>query len=185
MAENANVPAQVESPQVEQVTSEVSSTDYREIVKSLIAGGAKRINKLKIKNVTPAEQENYVRVGISLIPSVKGYDSNGEEVETNVIFTSLFALVAIIRENEELAWMGNTLIEKPNLLPLIMCGAEIDILQRHYDSGVEIFNPYSHNKEQTPSVYDHPIYINDVIEIRLSKTGQKMVDKLADKLMGF
>lgn len=185
MAEETNAPVQVEEPQVQQVTTEVESSSYRETIKQLLVAGARKVSKIRVKNVTVVDMDGWVRVGITIIPPVKGYNANGEEVETNTIFVSLFALVACLRENEEFAWVGNALLERPNILPLILCGSDIDILQRHYAAGEEIYNPFSKNPDQVPSVYDHNVYINDVIDVRLGKTGEKMLDKLADKLMGF
>lgn len=184
MVEEKKAPEQ-ENPQVEQVVNEVNSSSYKEIIKSLIANGAKKASKLRVKNVTITEMETYTRVGISIIPPVKAYNVNGEEVDTNIIFVSLYALVAVLRENEELAWVGNVLLERPQVLPLLLCGSEIDIIQRHYTAGQEIYNPYSRNTEQVPAIYDHNLYINDVIDVRLGSAGEKMLDKLADKVMGF
>lgn len=183
MEDKTNVAA--ETTQVQQVTSEVEVNTYRETIKQLIANGAKRINNLRVKNVTFTDKESWVRLCITVSPSVKGYNTNGEEVDTNNVFVSLFALVACIRENEEFAWANNHLIEHPNVLPLILCGARINVLQRHYEAGTEIYNPFSKNPNQVPSVYEHNLYINDVIDIELSQTGARMLDKLADKIMGF
>lgn len=188
MAEKVNAPVQeiVEVPQEEQV----SSNTYKEVVKNLIASGCKRFNRLKIKNVTPVELDNYTRVSITLTSKVPGFVSrdNGTTFEkdmTNIIFTSLYALVAAIKENEDLAWMAGKILDTPNILPLILCGSEIDILQREYEAGTEIKNPYSTRDDVEGNVYDHDVIINDVIDFHLGKTGEKMADKLADKMLGF
>lgn len=184
---NANVVEEIVNPTIENVeTTNVESTNaesYQQIINKLIAAGAKKYNNIKIKNVNVLDNDTYVRVSLTIVPNVPAY-INETLTESNVIFTSLFALVAVLKNNEETAWAGNTILERPNVLPLILCGATINILQRHYDAGDEVPNPFS-TRESEPRVYDHNIIVNDIIDIKLGKTGQKMMDKLADKVLGF
>lgn len=168
---------------VNEVETPISGENYKNIISKLIAGGAKRYNNIEIKNVNVLEQSNYVRVSLTIVPNVPAY-INEELTESNVIFTSLFALVAVLKNNEETSWMANHVLEHYNILPLILNNARINILQRHYDAGDEVPNPFS-TRESEPKVYDHNIIVNDIIDITLCKRGEKMVDKLADKILGF
>lgn len=189
MAEQvANVPV---APEVEpEQNVESPQRTYREIVRELLANGARKINKLKVKNINFTEKENYTAVGITFTTKVPGFTSNDngmtyEKGMTNTIFVSLFSLVSVIKENEDLAWMGNKLSETPNILPLIFCGAELSIMQREYAAGTEVVNPFSTRTDVVAPVYDHDIIVNDVVDIELGTTGKKMADKLADKMLGF
>lgn len=180
--ENVNVP----TPSVDvepQVSTSFEGDTYKQIINKLISGGAKKFNNLKIKNVNILDADNYVRISITVVPTVPAY-INGELTESNVIFTSLFALTAVLKNNEDYAWMANTLLERPNVLPLILCGGTINILQREYGAGEEVPNPWS-TRETEPRSYDHNVIVNDVIDITLGKAGMKMADKLADKILGF
>ena len=183
--ENEKPVVATEAPVEEQpqVVEQISSSDYREVVKKLIAQGAKQYRGVKIKNVTLTDMGNYVRVGLTVIPALPRYDENGEETTGNVIFTSLFALIAVIKEDEELAWAANILMAKPQLLNMVLCGSTIDLLQRRYEAGVEIYNPYSKRSDAVPSVYDHKTIITDVNEVHIGKVAAKMLDKIANRMI--
>lgn len=164
------------------------NVNYQNTIKKLIASGCKRINSNRIKNVNFTEKDNYTMVSFTLSNNVKGYVSkdNGmtfELGETNVIFTSLYAIVGALKEDEDLGWMGNALLSNPQALNLIFNGSNVDILQQEVSAGEEFVNPFSSNPE--PQVYDHDIIINHIIGFKLGKVGNKMADRLADKLMGF
>ena len=181
--ENVNVNVATQNVDVEpQVATSFEGDTYKQIINKLISGGAKKFNNLKIKNVNILDNDTYVRVSITVVPNVPAYIA-GELTESNVIFTSLFALTAVLKNNEDYAWMANTLLERPNILPLILCGGTINILQREYEAGEEVPNPWS-TRETEPRVYDHNVIVNDVIDITLGKAGTKMADKLADKILG-
>lgn len=201
MEENVNVNEPINAPE-----SEVStSNSFKDIVKNLIINGAKVYKNHHIKNMTITDCDTYVRVAITLTDAVPGYVShdNGTTYEkgmTKVIFTSLFAITAMLRENEELAWLATPILQKEqdarengenielaigNLMNVIFCGSTIDILQRHYNAGDAISNPYSTRTDKQETVYDHDVYINDIINVSLGKTGAKMADRLADKILGF
>lgn len=181
--EKPAVVAEVVAEEQPQVVEQISSSDYREIVKKLISQGAKQYRGVKIKNVTLTDMGNYTRVGLTVIPNLPRYDEEGNETTGNVIFTSLFALIAIIKEDEELAWVANTLATKPQLLNMVLCGSVIDVIQRRYEAGVEIYNPYSKRADNVPSVYDHKTIITDVNELHLGKVAVKMLDKIANRMI--
>lgn len=176
---------QVETPQVEQpqVTEEISSDDYRSVVKRLVAQGAKQFKNVKVKNVTLTDMGSYIRVGLTLVSELPAYNSDGEEVTNNIVFTSLYALGAMLKDNEETAWAVNAIMSKPQLLNMILCGSTVDLLQRRYEAGVDIYNPYSKNPNQTPNVYDHRTIITDVNELHLGKVALKMIDKIANRMI--
>lgn len=183
--ENEKPVVATEAPVEEQsqVVEQISAEDYRGVVNKLIAEGAKQFKGVKIKNVTLTNMGNYIRVGLTVIPNLPRYDENGKETTGNVIFTSLFALIAIIKENEELSWVANTLGAKPQLLNMVLCGSTIDVIQRRYEAGVEIYNPYSKRADAVASVYDHKTIITDVNELHLGKVAVKMLDKIANRMI--
>lgn len=177
-----------EIKQTEGLNDQVN-VSYQNVIKKLIASGCKRINSVRIKNVNYTEKDNYTMISLTLAKNVRGYVSEDEGVtfelgETNVIFTSLFAIVGALKEDEELGWMGNVLLENPQALNLILNGSTVDIIQQEIEQGVEFTNPFS-NGTPEPLVYDHNIIINHIVGFKLGKTGEKMSNRLADKLMGF
>lgn len=180
-AENVIVEAQVE-----QADTQVMS--YQQVIKHLIANGCKRVNSCKIKNINCTEKDNYVMVSFTLSNPIKGWvtEDNGEtykEGMTNTFYTSLYAIAGCLKEDEELAWMANSIIEKPSALNLILVGGTVDILQQEFAAGETIRNPFSTKVDQDGTEYDHDVIVNHVIGFKLGKTGMRMADKLADKLL--
>lgn len=166
----------------------VASNNYLSIIKQLIADGAKKISKLVIKNVNVTDLDNYTRVSLTLTSKVPAYVSNDngitfEKSESNIIFTSSFAIAAAFKENADLAWLGGFVATNPKMLPIILCGSEVTVLQREYSAGEEIINPFSTRTDTIPMVYDHDIIINDIIDIKLGKTGEKMANQFATAMM--
>lgn len=163
---------------------------YQNVIKKMIAGGAKRINSVRIKNVNFTEKDNYTMISLTLAQPIKGFVSNDggasyEEGVTQTMFTSLFAIAGALKEDEDLGWMANTLLEKPEAINLILNGAQVDILQQEIGAGEEYSNPFSTRTDVEAQVYDHDVIINNIVGFKLGKVGLKMADKLADKLLGF
>lgn len=179
----------------EEVINEVANeanvevTGYQSIIKKLKANGCKLLSGLIIKNVNYTEEDNYTRVSFTLNRPIRGYvtDDQGEtwkEGVTNIVFTSLYGIVGALKEDEELSWMSNALLNNPKILNMIFCGATINILQQDVVAGEEYSNPFSTRSDAPTQIYDHDIIINHIIKFKLNKVGEKMADKLADKLMG-
>lgn len=195
MAKNVK-PMEVSEKEVEEkvnddfASDEVdANVDYRNIIKHLIASGCKRIESNKIKNVNFTEKDNYTMISFTLIKPIRGFVSEDggityKEGLTNVVFTSSYAIAGAFKEDEELGWMANSILENPKALNLILNGATIDIIQQEFAAGEEIVNPFS-SKESVSGPYDHDVIINHIVGYKLSKVGQRMSDRLADKCLGF
>lgn len=168
----------------------VQGVGYNNTIKNLLANGARQIKNLRIKNVNFTEKDNHKLVSFTLANVIPGYERNEDTLEyekgkVSTLFTSTYAISGAIKEDEDLAWMGNILNEKPEALNLILNGGTIDIIQQEFAAGEEIVNPFSTKKDPTGSVTDHDTIINHVIKFNLGNTGKKMADRLADKLLGF
>lgn len=190
--ENDVLPQEGITPEVNETVTESS---VKEIIRNLIADGATRINRLKIKNVNydkDYEDKNHIRVSLTLDRKVPGYvpitDKEGniigyEKGMTNLIYCSTFVLAAVLKENEDFSWLANHIVDKPKALGLIFNGATIDILQREYAKGTPVVNPFTTNADKVWPVYDHDLIVNDVIDITLGKTGEKMAMTLASNIL--
>ena len=175
-----------------EISENVQINGYQQIIKNLISEGCKKLTNLKIKNVNAERKDNYTRVSFTLTTPIRGFitEDNGEtwkEGMVNTIYTSLYAITGAIKEDEELSWMGNVLIDSVenngnvNMLNLIFNGATIDIVQQDVVAGEEFKNPFSNNA--ISQVYDHDIIVSHIIKFKLGKIGEKMADKLVDKLL--
>lgn len=174
----------------ENASNEMVNVSYQNCIKKLIAAGCKRINSVRIKNVNFTEKDNYTMISFTLSTPIRGFVSNDngvtyQEGMTNILFTSLYAIVGAVKEDDELGWMANALLDNPQALNLIFNGSNIDILQQEIVAGEQFTNPFSTRNDAIVQVYDHDVIINHIIGFKLGKTGEKMAARFADKLMGF
>ena len=159
--------------------------DVNEVVRTLLKNGAKRIDNAVIKTVSVSRQENYDRVGLTLAKPVRGYvanaDGNYSEGETRVIFVSSYSLGSILADNEDTAFAKRKLMEKPQLLELVLSYAKVDIVQESVEANTEYINPFSNS--DTGRTIDHDTIINHVVSIELGKRGLRILDKMENKML--
>ena len=193
-AENVNEVTDVENVNVTNEVQEEEQNSYKKIIKSLIGEGAKKFSSIRIKNVNTKIEENHIRVSFTLATPIRGFvtNDNGETWEqgkTNIIYTSLYAIIGALKEDEELSWLANSIMkiidetQDTSILNLLFNGAMIDIIQQEFSAGEEFTNPFSTKKET--QVYDHDVIINHVIKFELSKVGNRVADRIIDKTIGF
>lgn len=162
-------------------------SSFKNIIRKLIANGCKRITDIHVKNVNYTVKDNYIMVLFTLSEPICTYQQKQDGSygldRTNILYTSLTAIVHTLLEDEYIGWMSNPLIHNPEYLNLILNGAQIDILQQEVPANTEYKNPFgNHNQESV--VFDHNIIINHVLGFKLSQTGELMADKFVDKLLG-
>lgn len=113
------------------------------------------VKNIKIRNINITELENYDRVAITLQENVKGYvvDEDGityKEGEVKTIFISNYSIIANLRENDDVAFIGNWLVEHKKALNVVLSDATVDIIQEAVVQGQEYSNPFSDNP--TPNI---------------------------------
>lgn len=160
--------------------------DTKKVIRQLMAVETNNVVKdLVVRNINVTECETYNRVAITLDNPVKAMiaQEDGSYVEgtNNVIFVGNYSIVGALRENEDVAFAGNHLIQHPKALNVVLSGAKINIIQEAVTAGQEYTNPFSNNA--VPTVVQHDSFYNHVFDIRLSAFGLKMLDKLAEKMM--
>ena len=181
------VEQQIDEQVAEQLDEANAPKNFKSIVRSIIANGATKCTNV-VKNVNITEKDNYTMVSFTLQNRVKGFISNDggityESGLTNVIYTSLYAIVGTMKEDEELSWMANFVMSNPSILNLVLNGSKITFLQQEIAMGEEYINPFSTQVDPEPNYFDHDVIINHVIGFELGNMGKKMADKLADKIM--
>ena len=170
---------QVVNETAEQVSDETAKgKTYTEIVKGLIAKGWKRRNALKVRNVNCTEKDNYTMVTFSVVPPIPGYildEESGEYVlgVTNNVYSSSYAVSGAMKEDEEMSWLANSIVDKPKFINALFNGGEIDILSREISAGEEYSNPFGNAEPQT---FDHDTIVNLIIGLRPGKNGVKTIE---------
>lgn len=165
----------------------VGKVTYADNIKNLMTAGGRMYRGLRVKNVLSSEEDNYDRVTMVIdgVVPAKTSPDNGLTFITGTssnIFTSTFALAGTVKEDEDLSFLANYIISSPKIVNLLFNGALIDIIQMSYPANTPIINPFS-TKEDNSRIYDHEVIINYIVKIKPGKTGMKMIDKLADKIM--
>lgn len=170
------------------VEAGTTKVTYDDKIKNLIVAGGRMYKGLRVKNVLSSEEDNYDRVTLVIDGSVPAKISidNGLTFTTGQssnIFTSTFALAGTIKEDEDLSFLANYIISSPKIVNLLFNGSLIDIIQMTYPANIPIVNPFSTKEDGNSRIYDHEVIINYIVKIKPGRTGLKMIDKLADKIM--
>lgn len=161
--------------------------EKKEIIAELLKNGSVRNKNIKVKNVTVTPQENYVRLGIAIDKPVKGMVTKDdgityEEGETNIIFVSLYSVIALFKDDDNIAFAVNHLVKNPDSMSVILSRATIDIIQEVVEAGTEYKNPWSESAELV--VMDHKTIITHITNIKLSDIAMHQIDKIANALLG-
>lgn len=159
--------------------------DIKKVVAQLQKEGAESVKNVIVKNVRIKDLDNYTRISLTLNKDVKQMVANDagdyEEGTNNVIFVSSYSIGAILANDENIAFAKNLVMQSPELLTMILSYAEIDILLESVKEGQEYTNPFSSSSE-TKTIEHDSIYVH-VVDIRLGKKGQKIVQMLEDKML--
>lgn len=159
--------------------------DIKKVVAQLQKEGAESVKNCVVKNVKVRDLDNYTRVSLTLNKEVKQMIANdaGDYVEgtNNVIFVSSYSIGAILANSEDIAFAKNLIMQSPELLTMILSYAEIDILLESVKEGQEYTNPFSSSSE-TRTIEHDSIYAH-VVDIRLGKKGEKIIQMLEDKML--
>ena len=182
------VEEQVDNTFEQQVEEQVTERTFKDICNEIVANGGRRIKGIKVRSCKITEQENYTMVSLTLERKVKGYRANEdtgifEESETNVIFSSSYSLASVLKNNEDLAFCANTLVENPNAFEVVLSGATIDIIQQPVAADELYKNPFSTSDSEGVSL-GHDTIINHVINIIPCKRAMAVLDRVALSMFG-
>ena len=171
-------------------TSEEQSVGrtFKDICNEIVANGGTRLRGIKVRSCKITEQENYTMISLTLERKVKGYRANEdtgifEEGETNVIFSSSYSLASVLKNNEDLAFCANSLVENPKGFEVVLSGATIDIIQQPVAADELYKNPFSTNDSEGVAL-GHDTIINHVVNIVPSRRAMVVLDKVALSMFG-
>lgn len=161
------------------------------------------INGNNLKSVTPSNVRlnetkyfkgciiNYVVysdkvVTLTFTTPIRGYitTENGiieSQEEIGTISIPLNNIANLFEEDDDLAWLKNTILLYPFILKRVLKGATIDIM--YIPKGEEYHNYL--NKDDMPQIFDQDIINNNGIKIELTKEGKDVADEVAELMLGF
>lgn len=170
------------------VEEQVTERTFKNICNEIVANGGTRIRGIKVRSCKITEQENYTMVSLTLERKVKGYRANEntgifEEGETNVIFSSSYSLASVLKNDEDLAFCANSLVENPKGFEVVLSGATIDIIQQPVAADELYKNPFSTSNAEGVAL-GHDTIINHIINIVPSRRAMAVLDKVALSMFG-
>ena len=182
------VEEQVDNTVEQQVEEQSTERTFKDICNEIVANGGSRLRGIKVRSCKITEQEKYTMVSLTLERKVKGYRANEdtgifEEGDTNVIFSSSYSLASVLKNNEDLAFCANSLVENPKGFEVVLSGATIDIIQQPVAADELYKNPFSTNDSEGVAL-GHDTIINHVINIVPSKRAMGVLDRVALSMFG-
>lgn len=163
--------------------------EWKEAIKKLMRSGkCMRFNDIIIKDSKYEYFDKYTRVTFTvraLLPTFVSDNGVFHEGTSNIIYTSTNALACVFKEDVMLSWMSSSIIEHPHIIPLLLNGSTIDVIVQKVAKGEEYINPFAAKENPKPTIFDDDIFVKYIVNVKLGKTGEKMAEKLAEKLMGF
>lgn len=187
--------AKVEEPIIEgaqqveeQVEEQATERTFKDICNEIVAEGGTRIKGIKVRSCKITEQDNYTMVSLTLERKVRGYradETTGifEEGDTNVIFTSSYSLASVLKNNEDLAFCANSLVENPRGFEVVLSGATIDIIQQPVAADELYKNPFSSSNAEGVAL-GHDTIINHIVDIKPSNRALTVLDRMALAMLG-
>ena len=179
-------PVVSEAP-VAPVNETVVKDSFNDVVEKLLKNKDNRpYRNLIVKNVIKRESDDdYTRITLVVNAPIPGYipqeDGSYKRGTTNNVYITNYSLAAVLKQNEETAMMGNFVVEHPEIIPIVLSGATINIVQTDVKEGEEYYNPFSTREDTTPYVSQHDFIVNNIYALKLGKMGNKYIDKLLDK----
>lgn len=142
---------------------------------------------LKVRNVTvDTNEDGYSFVNFATDRPIKSNvakDGVWQVGEIKVVRVSIFAVAAVLKEDEVTAILANDIVRQPKIAEKLLSGATITVLQRMVGAGEEYVNPFTTNTDVAPVVYDHNWFANYTTHIELGAFGKKVIDNLANAMV--
>lgn len=144
---------------------------YDRTVNDLIRGeGNLFYRNIKVKTAKVTEMTGYFMVNLTVNKELRAMVAEGDdfvEGTRNIVFSSNFALGGVIKNTDNIAWIGNSLVENAKVFEAIMAGATIDVVNQPVSAGEIYKNPFgTTNGEGTK--FEHDTFINHIVAIRVN-----------------
>ena len=183
-------PSEIQPIAETEAAAEVVATknDFEIALKAMLSNKANRVFKgLVVRNVIKKDDdEDYTRITLVVNGNIPGYlptDDGYKRGVTSNVYTTTYAIAAVLKQSEDTAMLGNYVVEHPEVVPALLSGATINLIQSNVAKGEEYRNPFTTKENPEPYVSDHDWIVNNIYGLKLGKIGLKMVDKMLDKLV--
>lgn len=171
------------------ITATATVTDSFEAIVAKLSASKdnKTYRGLKVRNViVNLDDDELPRITLVVNSDIDGYvEKDGAYVmgKTHNVFTSAFALAAVLKENEETAMMANYIVRNPKVAETLFSGATINLIQVPVKANTEYVNPFTTKTNADAYVSDHDWISNLVVAVKLGVVGNKVIDRLIDRMV--
>jgi hypothetical protein len=151
----------------------------KEAIKSLANQGF-TLKSLTVKSVSLSKKDTWTSAAISVAEDVTMYrfDEYGDVTLSNkghVIFTSMFALIAALKEIPEVNLLGKKLEDEEEVLSLLLTGATIKVYQKVVLAGEPFVNPFK--EIDAEFINDHDWVCSMVTSVELGDLGAELLNE--------
>lgn len=160
--------------------------NYAQVVSDLRKNAnIESVNGCVIKSTALTQRSNgdtVVRVVLNKEVSAYVRNDDGDYVPStsNIIYVVPFAFAKALEECEDVAFLSDYVNKNPTIINAVLSYAKVDVFCEPVKAGDEYINPFS-NKE-TPTVIENDNIYHHVANIRVSKLGLQMADRIMEKL---
>ena len=188
MAKENEIGAVVEAPVAEEVVATESAvteqnvaSSYDEKLKALLSDKDNRVYRnIRIRNITKREKtgdwENITLVLDGMIPGyIRQDDGTWKKGMTNNLYTTSYAIAGILKENDEVAAVANKISEHPEMIPLVLNGAVISVVQTDVAKDEAYTFPFSTRDRKEKYTRDHDWIANNIFNVNLGKAGKNFM----------
>ena len=188
MAKENEIGAVVEAPVAEEVVATESAvteqnvaSSYDEKLKALLSDKDNRVYRnIRIRNITKREKtgdwENITLVLDGMIPGyIRQDDGTWKKGMTNNLYTTSYAIAGILKENDEVAAVANKISEHPEMIPLVLNGAIISVVQTDVAKDEAYTFPFSTRDRKEKYTRDHDWIANNIFNVNLGKAGKNFM----------
>lgn len=165
--------------------------ETKEIVAKIVKNGGKEFKGIKVLsvNITPSETvEGLFRISLNTskqLPFLQTLDDGTQkDTKSNIIISSNYAIIGILRNDEFAAPVIGELQINPKALEVILANATIDVVQEEVEPNKDYVNPFTTRDDSTPTQFEHKVRINHIVSIALSESAKVKLDRLSDKVLG-
>lgn len=188
MADKKEIQAVNEAPVAEEVIAaespvvgQVVTSSYEEKLKALLADKDNRVYRnIRIRNITKREKtgdwENITLVLDGMIPGyILQEDGTWKKGLTNNLYTTSYAIAGILKENDDVSSVANKVAEHPEMIPLVLNGATISVVQTDVAKDEPYIFPFSTRERKEKYTRDHDWIANNIFNVTLGKSGKNFM----------
>ena len=164
-----------------EVVEQVVKGSYKDKLVALLADKDNRIyRKIRVRNITKREKtgdwENITLVLDGMIPGyIRQEDGSWKQGLTNNVYTTSYAIAGVLKETEDTVAVADKVIAHPELIPLLLNGCQISVVQTDVKANEPYVFPFSTRERSEKYTRDHDWIANNIFNVTLGESGKAFI----------